>query len=120
LITGGLFSPGRALYDNREKEHRVLQAPRFPQSLYVAASRFLRNLLNQSLVNSILAAVVRTFVSFKSSSIYVNVCGGGLLTTKRVVEKIEGFLSITDGTMQVPENYKPHIDISPDTEFLVQ
>jgi hypothetical protein len=48
------------------------------------------------------------------------VCGGGLLTTKRVVEKIEGFLRITDGTIQVAENYKPHIDISPDTEFLVQ
>jgi hypothetical protein len=31
--------------------------------------------------------------------------------------KIKGFQRIIDGAKQVVENYKPRIDISPDTEF---
>jgi hypothetical protein len=34
--------------------------------------------------------------------------------------KIKGFQRIIDGAKQAARNYKPHIDISPDTEFLVQ
>jgi len=65
-------------------------------------------------------AAVFTLFSFESSSTNINVRGSGLLTTKGIIEKIEGSQRITDGATQVARNYKPQIDISPDTEFLVQ